>query len=114
MHGPHRSTEQFQVFLEDLRESFWGVVQGKVRDTLRKLLEGDSEQRMEEYLGLKWYERAEEREDSRNGFYERDYVTPWGIIRFRVRRTRCLRSRSETWRAESGRRFLVRNHCCRS
>ncbi len=88
MHGPHRSTEQFQVFLEDLRESFWGDLQGKVRDTLKKLLEADSEQRMEQYLGLKWYERAEEREDSRNGFYERDYVTPWGIIRFRVRRTR--------------------------
>ncbi len=30
MHGPHRSTEQFQVFLEDLRESFWGDLQGKV------------------------------------------------------------------------------------
>lgn len=84
MHGPHRSTEQFQVFLEDWRESFWGVVQGKVRETLKKLLEADSEQRREEYRGLKWYERA----DSRNGSYERDYVTPVGVIRFRVRRTR--------------------------
>jgi putative transposase len=26
--------------------------------------------------------------DSRNGYYERDYATPWGVIRFRVRRTR--------------------------
>lgn len=82
------STERFQGFLEDLRESFWGDVQGQVRDTLKKLLEADSEQRMEAYLGLRWYERAEERADSRNGFYERDYVTPWGLIRFRVRRTR--------------------------
>ena len=23
MHGPHRSTEQFQAFLEDLSECFW-------------------------------------------------------------------------------------------
>jgi len=82
------NTERFQGFLEDLKESFWGDVQGKVRETLKKLLEADSEQRMEEYLGLRWYERSEEREDSRNGFYERDYVTPWGVIRFRVRRTR--------------------------
>ncbi len=82
------NTERFQGFLRDLKESFWGDLQGKVRDTLKKLLEADSEQRMEEYLGLRWYERAEEREDSRNGFYERDYVTPWGVIRFRVRRTR--------------------------
>ena len=37
---------------------------------------------MEQYLGPKWYERAEEsqqRQDSRNGFYERDYVTPLAI-----------------------------------
>ncbi len=82
------NTERFQGFLEDLKESFWGDVQGKVRDTLKKLLEADSEQRMEEYLGLRWYERSEKRQDSRNGFYERDYVTPWGVIRFRVRRAR--------------------------
>ena len=69
-------------------ESFWGGMKGQVQDTLKKLLEADSEQQMEKYLGLKWYERAEERADSRNGFYERDYVTPWGIIRFQVRRTR--------------------------
>ena len=85
------STERFRGFLQELKESFWGDVQGKVRDTLKRLLEEDSEQRMQEYLGLKWYERAEgsqERVDSRNGFYERDYVTRWGVIRFRVRRTR--------------------------
>lgn len=88
MHGPHRSTEQFQVYLEDMRESFWEGMKGQVQDTLKKLLEADSEQQMERYLGLKWYERAEERADSRNGYYERDYVTPWGVIRFQVRRTR--------------------------
>jgi transposase-like protein len=74
-----------------LKESFWGEVQGKVKGTVKELLEADSEQQMEQYLGLKWYERAEQgaaRVDSRNGHYERDYVTPWGIIRFRVKRTR--------------------------
>src|SRR5207245_8070343 len=46
---------------------------------------------MAEYLGLARYERSEEGEDrvdSRNGCYERDYVTPLGAIRLRVRRTR--------------------------
>lgn len=66
------STERFQGFLQEMRESFWGDVQGKVRDSLKKLLEADSEQRMEDSLGLKWYERSEERADSRNGSYERD------------------------------------------
>jgi putative transposase len=85
------STEQFGSFLENLKESFWGDLQGQVKRTVKELLEADSEQQMEKYLGLKWYERAEEgapRLDSRNGYYERDYGTPWGVIRFRVKRTR--------------------------
>ncbi len=85
------NTEQFQGFVRNLQESFWGDFQGKTRRTLEELLTADSEQQMEEYLGLKWYERAgedEERVDSRNGYYERDYVTRLGVIRFRVRRTR--------------------------
>lgn len=85
------STERFEGFLRDVKESFWGDMQGQVKRTVKELLEADSEQQMAEYLGLKWYERAEEgqeRADSRNGHYERDYVTPWGVIRFRVKRTR--------------------------
>jgi len=84
------STERFEGFLRDMKESFWGDLQGQVQQTVKEMLEVDSEQRMEEYLGLRWYERAgeEERVDSRKGCYERDYATPWGIIRFRVRRTR--------------------------
>lgn len=85
------STEQFGSFLRNLKESFWGDLQGQVKRTVKELLEADSEQQMEKYLGLKWYERAEEgqaRTDSRNGHYERDYVTPWGVVRFRVRRAR--------------------------
>jgi len=85
------NTEQFQGFVRNLQESFWGDFQGQTRKTLEELLGADSEQQMEEYLGLKWYERAGEdaaRVDSRNGYYERDYVTRLGAIRIRVRRGR--------------------------
>ena len=85
------STEEFAGFLANLEESFWGELQGQARQTLKTFLEVDAEQQMEEYLGLRWYERPAEgevRTDSRNGFYERDYVTPLGIIRLRVPRTR--------------------------
>jgi putative transposase len=88
------STERFQSFLQEMKESFWGDLRGQVKQALKDMLEVDSEQRMQEYLGLKWYERGSEDEprvDSRNGYYERDYTTPWGTIRFRVRRSR-LRS----------------------
>jgi len=85
------NTQRFAAFVRDLQESFWGDFQGRTRETLQQLLEADSEQQMAEYLGLKWYERTAGeagRIDYRNGFYEREYVTPLGVIRFRVSRTR--------------------------
>jgi putative transposase len=85
------STEQFQAFRGEVRESFWGQVRWRTQHVLQQIFEADSEQQMAEYLGLARYERAaepEERVDSRNGCYERDYVTPLGSIRIRVRRTR--------------------------
>ena len=88
------TTQQFAAFVQDVQESFWGDLQGRTRETLKKLLEADSEQQMAEYLGLQWYERgaaAAGRIDYRNGFYQRRYVTPWGVIGLRVSRTR-LRS----------------------
>lgn len=86
-------TQPFAAFVQELQESFWGDFRAQTRQRLRELLEKDAEQQMAEYLGLKWHERAkaQEREDYRNGFYERDYMTALGVIRLRVPRTR-LRS----------------------
>ncbi len=84
-------TEQFQHFLKDLQESFWGDVYGKTKDLWKQILEEDSEASMARYLGLSLYERGSEekpRKDSRNGWYERDYSTILGTIRLRIRRTR--------------------------
>jgi len=83
--------ERFGSFLQDIKDSFWGELQGQTRQMLKAMLEVDSEQGMQEYLGLKWYARGSEGEprvDSRNGHYERDYTPPCGTIRFRVCRTR--------------------------
>jgi putative transposase len=76
--------------VQDLQESFWGDFQGRTREVLKKLLESDAEQQMADYLGLKWHERAQsaKRVDYRNGFYQRDYVTPLGVIRLGIPRTR--------------------------
>lgn len=85
------TTQRFQVFVRDLQESFWGDFQGRTREALKKLLEADAEQQMADYWGLQWYERPGEeqsRVDYRNGGYERDYVTPLGVIRLRIPRTR--------------------------
>lgn len=86
----NNSTARFVGFVRDLQESFWGDFQGQTRQVLKRLLEADAEQRMAEYLGLRWHERAnpEDRVDYRNGFYERDYVTPLGVLRLRIPRSR--------------------------
>ena len=84
------STQRFQAFVQDVQESFWGDFQGRTREMLKKLLEADAEQQMAEHLGLQWHERARsaKRVDYRNGFYERNYVTPFGVLRLRIPRTR--------------------------
>src|SRR5687767_11493834 len=65
-------TEQYQHFVRDLKESFWGdLYRGGQR-----------------YLMRDAYERKPETQDYRNGSYERDVVTRLGTIRFRVARTR--------------------------
>ena len=87
----HYSTEQYAVYKQEAAEEFWGQVRWRTQRALQRLLEADSEQQMSDYLGLARYERSPERDeraDSRNGCYERDYVTPLGSIRIRVRRTR--------------------------
>jgi putative transposase len=84
-------TEQFQHFVTELKETFWGDVYGKTKGLWKKLLEEDSETQMARYLGLNPYERGGEeqpRTDSRNGWYERTYDTILGAIRLRIRRTR--------------------------
>ena len=82
-------TEQFQHFVQDLKESFWGEVYGQTRGLWKKFLEEESQRQQASYLGLGRHERAEEeRKDYRNGFYQRDLVTRLGTLRLRIARTR--------------------------
>ena len=83
------STEQFQHFVENVKESFWGDLQGATRQAWRKFLDAESLRERDRYLGAGWYERTGGLErDYRNGFYERDYTTVFGTLRLRIARTR--------------------------
>jgi len=87
----HYSTEQYAIYKQESAEEFLGQVRCQTQLALQRLLEDDSQQQMSAYLGLRRYEHSPEpkqRLDSRNGFYERDYVTTVGILRLRVPRTR--------------------------
>lgn len=82
-------TEQFQHFVEDLKESFWGDVYQKGQQALKQFLEAESERQRHKYLHSDPYERTGEPDrDHRNGYYERDMVTRFGTIRLRIARTR--------------------------
>ena len=82
-------TEQFQHFVEDLQESFWGDLCGRTRLAWKKFFEAESLRERDRYCGLGWHERSSDADrDYRNGFYERDYVTRFGTIRLRIARTR--------------------------
>jgi putative transposase len=81
-------TEQFQHFVKDLRESFWGDLNGKAQAALQGLLEEESRKQRDRYLCREAYERKEEAKDYRNGYYQRDFVTRFGTLRVRIARAR--------------------------
>jgi len=87
---PIRATEQFQHFLEDLKESFWGDLYGQTRQAWKRFWDQQSMRERDSYMQSGWHDRVERaaRRDYRNGFYERDYVTRLGTIRLRIARAR--------------------------
>jgi putative transposase len=71
-----------------MKDSFWGDLYGKTRVAWKQFFDGESLQQRDRWIELDPYERDEERRDSRNGFYERDFVTRLGTIRLKIARTR--------------------------
>ena len=83
------ATEQFQHFVSNLRESFWGDLNGRTREAWKKFFEADSERQRDRFAVVDAYERnGEQRRAYRNGYYERDFVTVLGTLRLRIARTR--------------------------
>jgi putative transposase len=82
-------TEQFQHFVEEVSERFWGDVYAQGKLAFKKFLDAESERQRQLYLRCEPYERSGELErDYRNGYYERDFVTRFGTLRLRIARTR--------------------------
>jgi putative transposase len=80
-------TEQFQHFLEEAKESFWGDLYGRTKQLWKDFWEEQSRRERDRYLGAKDYERVGKREH-RNGFYERRFVTIFGTLVLRIARAR--------------------------
>lgn len=83
-------TEQFQHFVKDLKESFWGDLCGKTRLAWERFFEEESRRLRDRYLVADSYERAEEKRlGYRNGYYLRDFVTRLGTLRLKIARSRA-------------------------
>ena len=85
-----------EIRLEDLwremrpaPDEFWADMQEKQRRLVKTFLEGALEEELTILLAAGRYRRTETRHGYRNGFYERDLVTQFGIISgIRIPRTR--------------------------
>ena len=78
-------TEQFQHFVSDLKESFWGDLYGKTQLAWKEFLEGVSQAARDRYVCV---EGEAGRLEYRNGFYARSLVTIFGTLVLRIARTR--------------------------
>ena len=82
-------TEHFQHFLTDLKESFWGDLEGRTQLAWKHILESESERLRDQYAVFDSYERGPRPASHyRNGYYQRDFVTRLGTIRLRIARSR--------------------------
>ncbi len=82
-------SEQFQHFLAEMKESFSGDLYGRAQLAWKKYFEAESERLRNLYSGWASYQRSPAPgRDYRNGYYERDFVTRFGILRLRIARTR--------------------------
>jgi putative transposase len=81
--------ERFAHFLADLKESFWGDLEGRTKLAWKHLFEAESERLRDRYAVLDSYERGPRQSSQyRNGYYERDFATRFGTIRLRIARAR--------------------------
>jgi putative transposase len=97
-------TEQFQHFLAELKESFWGDLYGRTRQAWKQFFELDSERLRDRFAGWDRYRRGRRKVgEYRNGYYQRDFVTRFGTIRLRI-----ARARGKSFLPEGLRRFQRR------
>jgi len=74
------SQENFVEALEELAEGFWSEASEHTGFILKRLLEESMEQEIQIQFGLDYYEHSPKREDWRNGYYQRELLTPWGLL----------------------------------
>ena len=81
-------TEHFQHFVAELKESFWGDLQGQAVKAAQRFFELLSERERDLYMVGSSYSRDPQRKDYRNGYYQRNFVTRFGTLVLHIARSR--------------------------
>ncbi|GAB3070166.1 IS256 family transposase [Virgibacillus ainsalahensis] len=80
---------QFNLDMDFLKESLMNSnIDNVVKSTIVLVLNEYMEKERDEYLKAGAYERSDERQDYRNGYYDRDYMLSIGKVKLHVPRTR--------------------------
>ena len=77
---------QFQYFLAELKETFWGELRHQNATGLDEIVSSAVGAGTRALFRITPYERSQDKGDARNGYYERNYVTRLGTLRLRVAR----------------------------
>ena len=80
--------ELYHKLGDDFNSFFWKDVEIKVKDYIKDIIELGLEDEIFHHIKGERYERFEERNDFRNGYYERKLNTTLGKINLRIPRTR--------------------------
>ena len=81
-------TEHFQHFVAEVKESFWGDLQGQAVKAAQRFLDLLSQRERDLYMVSPSYSRSRPRKDYRNGYYRRNFVTRFGTLVLHIARTR--------------------------
>lgn len=81
--------ERWQEFKDFFQDDELEVVQRPMRDTLKKFLQGLMQVEQTAQVGARRHKRSRRRTDQRNGYYKRNLLTAFGMVReLRVPRLR--------------------------
>ncbi|MEO0081556.1 MAG: transposase, partial [candidate division WOR-3 bacterium] len=81
--------ERWQEFKDFFQDDELDVVQRPMRDTLKKFLQGLMQVEQTAQVGARRHKRSCRRTDQRNGYYKRNLLTAFGMVReLRVPRLR--------------------------
>lgn len=65
---------------KDLRRMFWSNIEDRVKYSVKDLMQQQIDEEFNVFIGASWYQHSQERIGWRNGYWERNLDTKYGLI----------------------------------